>query len=125
MVSFLKRVFTPIPITSTRTSGFIAWTAFAVMVLLLVFGVFVWMAFLPQARAQIANGDGRVPGMIMLLGALAVGAQLIWTTSKGYVYCGRVEVVTKTDDALLYRIYCFLHLLCVATFTVGAVLLLC
>jgi hypothetical protein len=78
------------------------------------------MALLPQTQPAVRTHDTRFPGIFALVAAVALAGQLLWTTTKGYVYCGRFEIIRKVDDRLIYRSYCLIHLLSVAGFAMVA-----
>ena len=122
MRSWFRSVFSPSPIMDSRRTGFLAWTAFLLITLLFLFGVTVWMSFQPEARAQIAAAEEQVLGYFAFIAAIALAAQLTFTTSKGFVYCGTREVVRKSDDLLIYRVYCLFHCLVIAVLAVMAYL---
>jgi hypothetical protein len=73
---------------------------------------------------MVAIAFRRVPGRrcqlithsrsITLLGSLMIGAQLVWTISRGNVYCGKQEIITKARDPLMYGVYSSLHVLAMA-----------
>jgi len=76
------------------------------------------MVFQPQTQTPLRTHNTRFPRIFALGIAVALAGQLVWTTTKGYVYCGHFAVIRRVDDRLMYRTYCLIHLLSVAGFAV-------
>lgn len=113
MRSLLRSVFTPVRRRHTRAPSFLFFTGSLLLTLVTILGFAVWIAFL--SRAQVRAHTIWFPGIFALVAALALAGQLIWTMTKGYVYCGHFLVVRKADDELIYKTYCLLHLLSIVS----------
>jgi hypothetical protein len=118
--SFLRTVFTPVPTRHTRAPRFLAFTAVALLTVSAILAFGIWMAVMPPPQPQVRTHNTRFPGIFTLVAAVAIAVQLIWTATKGYVYCGHFEVVRKVDDRLIYRTYCLIHFVIVAVFALLA-----
>jgi len=85
----------------------------------------LFFLFAPSMRHALDTEPHRKGfGIFFLLGALAVGAQLIWTTRKGYVYWHHTQTVMKASNPSLYRVWCVVQFLLVVMLTLIAVVLL-
>lgn len=91
----------------TRRPGFLLWTL-AVATSIALPAVFA--AFLLARRFdEIAPPSGLGAWALVLLPAPLV-AQTIFTTRKGYVYCGRTETIARSEDPTLYGIWVAIQL---------------
>ena len=85
-----------------------------------VLALAIWLALQPQAQSHVRPHGSWFPVIWAIVAAVVLAGQLVRTTTKGYVYCGQCEVVTKVDDRLMYRTYCLLHLLMITDLAVLA-----
>jgi hypothetical protein len=92
-----------------------AWLAFSVYLL-------TRPAF--ASELQSARPRPKIAGLILLLGAIGIGTQLVFTSRKGYVYCGRTETISKKDNAVWYRRWFVIHVLFVGSMLAWSITLL-